>query len=482
MLLGIPSGVNRFFRPICRDASKPIRKALTPMVLALLLAPHYRRLKTIAGMVLGHRVHVATISRRLVNPAWTTHIWYERSVDRVMVETNRFERPLIKGRKRKFMVIIDTTLHASVGKKMENLLEMSTRKDSRRRNTRHHVFVMGLLITESGMRIPLPRRSYYTKEYCKAKNKKYRTQNQLARLMIHDAPVPIDADVTVVYDSAFDADFIHRECRNRGFREVFPIDPNRNLATKDTPYARAKAGAPVVASTLEWENEEFETLELEVENEDFIFFRRRHVDNLRVKKTFRRYVVAARCLAVSKLGSCLIVASYKENPNVKLLLGQSSDWRDYRRQLAKRRKKDHKKPSRWHGKVLACTDPNATVREVIEWYEIRWQIEIFFRELKSRMQLGCYVLMKFESVERYIDLLLMGFLFLEKQRLDDIRAKHALPKKGDPESHWRTTDRLRSLEAAVQRFNLDFICERLKTKRGNAELLKMLSHSPCQVA
>lgn len=365
---------------------------------------------------------------------------------------------------------------------MENLLEMSTRKDPRRRNTRHHVFVMGLMITESGMRVPLPRRSYYTKEYCRAKNKKYQTQTQLARLMIRDAPVPLGADVTVVYDSAFDADFLHRECRNRGYREVFPIDPNRNLATKDTPYAQAQAGAPVVASTLAWKDEEFETLELGVQNEDFVFFRRRHVDNLRVKKTFRRYVIAARLLAVSKLGSCLIVASYKENPHVELLPHQSGDWRDYRRALAKRRKKDHKTPSRWTGKVLACTDPHASAREVIEWYEIRWQIEIFFRELKSRMQLGCYVLMKFEAVERYIDLLLMGFLLLERQRLHDIRGKDMLPQKGDPESHWRTTDRLRRLEHALQRFNLEYVRERLKTRRGQADLLRKLSQAPCQVA
>jgi hypothetical protein len=68
MLLGIPQEVKRFFAPIVSDASKPIQRALAPMVLALLLAPHRRRLKTIAGMVVGNRVHVGTISRRLVNP------------------------------------------------------------------------------------------------------------------------------------------------------------------------------------------------------------------------------------------------------------------------------------------------------------------------------------------------------------------------------------------------------------------------------
>jgi hypothetical protein len=400
----------------------------------------------------------------------------------VLQEGNRYERRLMRDRRRKFMLIIDATLHSSVGERMENLLALSRRKDPRRRDTRHHVFVMGLMITESGVRIPLKRRSYYTKAYAKAKGKQYRTQTQLARLMIEEAPVPRDADVTVVYDSAFDADKIHSACRARGFREVFPIDPNRNLAVRDNPYAPVKTGETVVASTLKWPDKEFETLELEVEKEGFAFFRRRHVDNLRVKKTFRRYVLAARSLAVSKLGRCLIVASYKENPKIELLPGESESWEDCRRQLAARRKKDKKKPSRWHGKVLACTDPDASPSDVIQWYEVRWQIELFFRELKSRMQLGCYVLMKFEAVERYIDLLLMGFIYLERQRLNDLRAKKELPKRGDPPSHWRTTDRLRNLEEAVQRFNLAYVARAMKSKRGQAELLKRLKDAPCRVA
>jgi hypothetical protein len=341
---------------------------------------------------------------------------------------------------------------------------------------------MGIMITESGMRIPLPRRSYYTKEYCKAKRKKYLTQNRLAQMMIRDAPVPSDADVTVLYDSAFDTDFIHRECRNRGFREVFPIDPNRNLATNDSPHALAKAGTRVVASTLDWQEKEFETLELEVGNEGFALFRRRHIDNLRVKKTFRRYVIAARHANVSKLGSCLIVVSYKENPKVELLEGESGDWSDYRRSLLKLRKKTKKQPSRWHGKVLACTDPTLSAREVIEWYEIRWQIELFFRELKSRMQLRCYVFMKFDAVERYLDLLLMGFLLLEKRRLDNLISKEEWPTHGDARIHWRTTDGLRSMESWVQRFNLDYIGQRMASKRGRRELLRKLSQAPCQVA
>ena len=42
------------------------------------------------------------------------------------------------------------------------------------------------------------------------------------------------------------------------------------------------------------------------------------------------------------------------------------------------------------------------------------------------MQLGCYVLMKFEAVERYLDLIMMGFLLLERQRLSDLECDNTV--------------------------------------------------------
>jgi hypothetical protein len=76
ILFGIPQPVQRFFAPVVRHLSRPFRTALPAMVLALLLAPHRRCLKTLAGIVLGHRVHASTISRRLRNAAWRTRDWF----------------------------------------------------------------------------------------------------------------------------------------------------------------------------------------------------------------------------------------------------------------------------------------------------------------------------------------------------------------------------------------------------------------------
>jgi hypothetical protein len=450
------------------------------MVLALLLAPHRRSLRTIAGMVLGRREHAATISRRLRNRRWKTRDWYVTLYDQLLEETDRWERRRAGGRKRHWLVTIDTTFHTTHSQCMENLILMNRRRDSKRRHTRQHAFVMGLVLTDKGGRFPLPRRSYYTPEYCQKKRRRYRTQTQLAAEMLRFLHVPDDVEVTVVFDSAFDANEVHEVCQKRGFRAVFPLDPNRNRA--DVPPATDHRHK-VVHWTKTWSRGEFALLELQNENEDHVFFRRRHRDNLRPRKTYRRYAVAARQGAVTNLGTCLIVASYKENPSVELGAGQAGDWWTFHEAPVIYDRHQRPQPQRWHAKVLACTDPTATARQVIEWYEVRWQIELFFRELKSRMQFCGYVLMKFEAVERYIDLLLIGSLLLEGERLRDMQAAGPpADRGGEPWLHARTTDRLRLLDTLCAQWNAENIEERISTQRGRQQLLQDLREASYRVA
>jgi hypothetical protein len=483
MLFGVPQSVKSFLQCPLGAACKPIRRALPVMVLRLLLAPHRRCLKTLAGMVLGHREHAATISRRLRNRLWRTLDWYKTLYQQLLDDTDRWERGLARGATRQWMLIVDTTYHGTASECMENLLLFNRRREPRGRHTRHHAFVMGLLLTDKGGRLPLPRQSYYTKAYCQHKRRKYRTQAELAAAMLRAVRVPGDVDVTVAFDSAFDAKAIHQVCRRRGFRAVFPIDPNRNLAAGPGAQAPGVAGSKVVHWTRTWQRDEFELLELQVANEDHVFFRRRHRDKLRPKKTQRRYAVAARRAPVSHLGTCLIVASYKENPKVELGAGQPADWWACHQAPVPYRRHQRPKPRRWQGKVLACTDPTATAQQVVQWYEVRWQVEIFFRELNSRLQFGGYVLMKFEAVERYVDLLLMGMLVLEQERLRDLQAQGPPAARGG--EAWvqaRTTDRLRSLEELCAEWNRGQIERRLRTERGRQRLLKDLRQVRIRVA
>jgi hypothetical protein len=487
ILFDIPQPVQRFFAPVARYLSRPLRTALPVMVLALLLAPHRRCLKTLAGIVLGHRVHASTMSRRLRNAAWRTRDWFVDLFDHCLVTVLRYEQRKADSQrpKRSWTAIFDTTYHGTHAEQMENVILMSRRRDPNRRNIRQHAFAMGLLITESGMRIPLPRRSYYTKEYCARYGRRYRSQAQLVAAMLQELCLPDDVELTVLFDSAFDANVIHRVCRANHFRAVFPLDPNRTLSAGPGVDAAGLPGQKVVHWTRTWSRPEFTRLTLQYTNEDHVFLRRRHSDNLRLNKTTRHYAVAARRATVTNLGTCLVVASYKENPSVQRVPGQSADWWAYHQgPIVYRSKRRRPTPQRWHSKVLACTDPTATARQVVEWYEVRWQIELFFRELKSRLQFGGYVLQKFAAVERYLDLVLMGFLLLERERLRaQQEAGPPQPRGGEPWVQARTTDRLRALEVLCQEWNVQVLERRLRTAHGRRCLLQELrTLPPCHVA
>jgi hypothetical protein len=486
ILYGIPHSVQRFFAPILPGLSRPIAHALPVMVLAFLLAPARRCLKTIAGAVLGQREHASTISRRLRNVAWRTRDWFVSQYNHLLENVHRWERRGARQRpqrKRSWMAVIDTTYHSTHSEQMENLIVFNRGRDPNRRQARQHAFVMGLLITKYGMRIPLPRRSYYTEEYCRNHNRRYHTQVGLAAAMLQDIRLPDDVELTVLFDSAFDANAIHRICRDLHFRAVFPLDPNRTLSAGPQVEAAGLVGQKVVHWTRTWQQQEFTLLELQHANENHVFFRRRHRDNLRLPKTFRRYAVAARQTTVSNLGTCMVVASYKENPSVAILPNQSNNWWDYHRLPVPYNRHQRPKPQRWHSKVLVCTDPTVTARQVVEWYEIRWQIELFFRELKSRMQFGCYVLQKFEAVERYLDLLLMGFLLLENERFQELRALgRRQAQVGEPAVQMRTTDGLRSLESLCHDWNVGVLEHCLRTETGRRRLLRQLRQAtPCHV-
>ena len=58
-------------------------------------------------------------------------------------------------------------------------------------------------------------------------------------------------------------------------------------------------------------------------------------------------------------------------------------------------------------------DEKLTLRDVIELYQLRWQIEFFFKELKSTLGLHHYRFKKFKKAETWVTLCLMTFVYLE---------------------------------------------------------------------
>lgn len=84
---------------------------------------------------------------------------------------------------------------------------------------------------------------------------------------------------------------------------------------------------------------------------------------------------------------------------------------------------------------------------------------------------------------RYVDFLLMGFLFLECRLLVDMKkAGDPSQRGGEPWVQSRMTDRMRDLEALVHEWNLERTEEALKAEAGRRRLLKELRRSPCRTA
>jgi hypothetical protein len=143
-----------------------------------------------------------------------------------------------------WLLIVDQTYCTQQGSKTENTFSHGQRaksgKDRQRRKKfpkrRCHCFVMGLLITPSGLRLPVYR-SYYTKEYLKQKKQRrakkkqpalpYRKQTELAAELLHTAPVPKKAKVVVLGDTAFDAEVMQEACRKKGYSWIVSMNQER---------------------------------------------------------------------------------------------------------------------------------------------------------------------------------------------------------------------------------------------------------------
>ena len=118
-----------------------------------------------------------------------------------------------------------------------------------------------------------------------------------------------------------------------------------------------------------------------------------------------------------------------------------------------------------------------SVSEVIEMYSLRWQIELFFKELKSTLGFSQYSFEKFPAVEAWAEIAITTVLFLEHER-----AKRLCDRRLSKERRrWWESQRLHGLCIAYrqecQGRELKFLSERLKTPGGIAKLKRLLANA-----
>jgi hypothetical protein len=174
-----------------------------------------------------------------------------------------------------FVFDVDQTVCGSQSQRRENTFSRGNYRERPRESNRKPKktarrsapgFVMGLLITPGGIRIPFST-PFYTKDYCQKKRLDFHTQAELAARLIRQLPLPEGARVIVPGDTAFEAQSIRAACAQRRWSWIMPVDPERVLAG-------AKPRPKVTSLAKELHADQMVRLEVHPHRGEYVIYRR----------------------------------------------------------------------------------------------------------------------------------------------------------------------------------------------------------------
>ncbi len=419
------------------------RGILLRMVLAFIMHRGRMSCSQAAGMVASDPVHRGELTRFLARPRWQKHD-FNGPLRNALLKRER--------KRGKFLFLIDATLVSQAGKKTQNTHSTGNRgrkpAKGRRYNKKKivykkcHSFTFGLLITPSGMRIPfeIP---HYTKEYCQEKGIEHHTTAESAADMIRSLPLPKDAEVIVLGDTAYDAKVVRQACAEKEYIWIFPPNAER-------VYQGPTGKRPKLRSRLkDWKSLSQKKIRLRASTGKYAGYRRLSKWRVGPKLKPRVYYAHQEKCHVRSVGRVQLIFSTSK-PNLK-------------------------KATPDDVKILMTNATHLSIREVIELYSLRWQIELFFKELKSTLGFSQYSFQKFLAVKAWVETAITAVLFLEYQRVKRIQDRR-LSKQT---RQWWEAQRLHGLCAAFRQEcegrELKFLSDRLKTSGGVEKLKRLLA-------
>lgn len=415
------------------------------MVVAFLMHSGRMSCLSAAGAVRTEARHRAQISRFLARPRWRKFN-INAGLRHLLLELESHDGL--------FVFIVDATLVSHAGKKTENTYSTGNRERRPRKGRRYgkqkhkrkkcHSFTMGLLITPSGTRVPWSK-PYYTHDYCKMKGLVHRTTAEAAADLIRELPLAEGAHVVVLGDTAYDAESVRDACHDRNYTWIVPCNPERVLAGP-------KGQRPSVRSLLkDWSTWSRQTVRLAPGQGAYAVYRRLSPHRIGPKAKVRTFYVHQERRQVHSIGDVQIVFSTMIQ--------------------------DLKTATPDNVKILLTNDLRLSARKVIELYSLRWQVELFFKELKSTLGFHQYQFQRFDAVEGWVELALTAFMYLEWYRVQQLARRDL----SDDEKRWWRHQRTYGLRQAVRTSSeeneLKYIAERLATPGGIRKLRQLIRNS-----
>jgi hypothetical protein len=421
------------------------RQMVIRMALAFMLHRGRMSCSSAAGVIASESIHRGQLTRFLARPRWQKDDFNEP------LRAALLQMEALRGR---FLFIVDATLFSQAGKKTQNTYSTGNRQRRPRQGRRYnhkkvhrknvHSFTFGLLITPSGYRIPF-QIPHYTKEYCQKNGLQHRTTAEAAADMIRLLPLDEGADVVVLGDTAYDAEVVHEACAKRGYTWIFPANPER-------VYEGIRGQRPKLRSRLkDWTGLSLRTIRFQPSTGKYADYRRISRYRLGPKQKPRVYYAHQEKLDVRSVGRVQLVFSTTKH-NLKNATPDDV-------------------------KILMTSATQMSMTEVIELYSVRWQIELFFKELKSTLGVGQYQFERFEAVEAWMNCALTAVLFLEHERAKRLQDR----RLSEDRRRWWTAQRLHGLCEAFRQEcvegELKYLSDRLKTSGGLKKMKSLIMNA-----
>jgi hypothetical protein len=421
------------------------RSMLLRVVLAFIMHRGRMSCSQAAVAIASNTIHRGELTRFMARPRWQKHDF------NTPLRAALLKRESKRG---KFLFLIDATLVSQAGKKTKNTYSTGNRgrnpAKGRRYNNKKvvykkvHSFTFGLLITPSGMRIAfeIP---HYTKEYCQEHGIEHRTTAQSAADMIRSLPLPQNAEVIVLGDTAYDAEVVREACNEKGYIWIFPANPER-------VYEGPTGHRPKLRSRLkDWTSLSLKTIRLRASTGKYADYRRLSKWRVGPKQKPRVYHAYQEKLDVRSVGYVQLVFSTMK-PDLQTATPDDV-------------------------KILMTNATDLSVSEVIELYSLRWQIELFFKELKSTLGFAQYSFQDFNAVKAWVNMAITTAGFLEHERIKRVQDSR-LSKET---RRWWEAQRLHGLCHAYRQEcagrELKYLSDRLKTSGGIAKLKRLLANA-----
>ena len=242
----------------------------------------------------------------------------------------------------------------------------------------------------------------------------------------------------VLGDTAYDAEVVHKACDDRNYTWIVPANPER-------VYEGSKGNRPKLRSRLkDWTSLSLKTIRLHASTGKYAGYRRLSKWRVGPKQKPRVFYASQEKSEVRSVGCVQLIFSTMK-PDLKTATPDDV-------------------------KILMTNDTRLSVSEVIELYSLRWQVELFFKELKSTLGFSQYSFQCFESVKAWVETAITTVLFLEHQR-----AKHLQDRRLSLEKRqWWQAQRLHGMCSAFrqecERRELKYLSDRLKTSGGIQKL------------